>query len=137
MDLKQRLAEKRFGFYVTLAVAVLSLVTAIVYAVGYSNNARFMSWPAFILLIVGAVAALVFAFLDLDDFGTAILALFSLIGLLLFIHIIYNYVVVVMIGIDLSSFSGAFIASAVMFVLTFAASFVNLFLPQKKNKEEA
>lgn len=135
MNLKQRLEEKSYGFYVTLAVAVLAIITAIVYAVGYANTPRFLSWPAFFLLIAGAIIALVFACLRLDECGTAILALFSLIGLLLFIHIIYNYVVVVMIGIDINNFDPEFLASAILFALTFVASVVNLFLPQNKPKE--
>lgn len=135
MNLKQRLAEKSFGFYVTVGVAVLAIITAIVYAACYSNTPRFLSWPAFALLIAGAVIALGLAFLRLDEFGTAILALFSLIALLLFVKVIYNYVIVVIVGIDLNSFEPAFLASTVLFALTFVASVVNIFLPQNKPKE--
>lgn len=136
MNLKQRFAEKSFGFYVTLAAVVLAIITAIVYAVGYSNTPRFLSWPAFILLIAGAVVTLALAFFNLDEFGTGVMALCSLIALLLFAQIIYNYVVVVMVGIDLANFDPEFLASTILFALTFVVSVVCVFLPQNKPKKE-
>ncbi|MBR7186040.1 MAG: hypothetical protein IKD43_00860 [Clostridia bacterium] len=134
--MKGFLAKKNFGFYVTLGVALLAIVTALVYYLNYANLQRFLSWPAVWVLVGGAVGALLLSIVHLDELGTALLAVCSLVALLLFIKIIYNYVVVVLVGIDLNTFDAAFLSSTVLLVLTFIGSLVNVFLPQKKAQED-
>ena len=111
MNHNQSHVGKKFGFYVTIGIAFLAIVTAFVYYAGYGAIPRFMSWPAFYLLLAGAVVSVVL------------------------IKIIYNYVAVVMVGIDLANFDPEFLASTVMFVLTFLASVMCLFLPQRACSE--
>ncbi len=135
MNHNQSHVGKKFGFYVTIGIAFLAIVTAFVYYAGYGAIPRFMSWPAFYLLLAGAVVSVVLLFTPLNQFGPAVLALASLVSLLLFIKIIYNYVAVVMVGIDLANFDPEFLASTVMFVLTFLASVMCLFLPQRACSE--
>ena len=54
--MKKLLGNKSYGYYITLALSVLSVVTAVVYLVMY-NGSRYMSAPAAILSILCAVAA--------------------------------------------------------------------------------
>ena len=134
MTINKRLTGKRYGFYVMMASALLAIVAAAVYAGEYGKNARFMDWAAFALLLVGAIVAVALAFINWDEIGMAVLALFSLISLLLYVDIIHGYVMVVAVGIDLDSFSSEFLASTVMLALNFVVSFVAIFLPKNKNK---
>lgn len=136
MKIKQTLAEKCPGFYVMLAAAILAIVTAIAYAVSYSTLTQYLSWSAVVLLIGGAIVAVVLAFTNLDELGTGILALCSLIAMLMYVKLIYYYVSVVIVGIDVQSFDMAFITSAVLFVLTFVVSVVAIFVPKTKEQEE-
>ena len=126
------LSGRSYGFYVTLGTVVLSVVTAIVYAALYSNTPRFMSWPAFAVILAGGVLALILLLLRFGQIASAVVALADLAGLLLFIRVIYNYVVVVMAGIDLSSFEARFIVCTVLFVLSLAAGIVSVFSRQTK-----
>ena len=134
--IKGFLSNKRYGFYVTLALIVLSVVTAIVYAVSYGKYVSMMSWTAFVLLLVGAVGAVALIALKQTKWAYAPLAICAFIALLLFIKHIYNYVAVVVVGIDLSGISGQFLACTVFFALTFLASVVNVFLAQEKEENE-
>lgn len=136
MDLKKRFTEKSYGFYVLLSVVLLTLVTSIVYAVNYHKLSVYMSWASVIVMWVGVVAALVLSFLRLDEFATGALALANLVGLLLFVKVIYGYVAVVLVGIDLNSFDAKFIACTVLFALSFVSSAVTVFLPQRKKEKE-
>ena len=128
--------RKRYGFYVTLALVVLSVITAIVYAVSYGKYVSMMSWQAFVLLLVGAAGAIALILLRQGKWAFAPLAICAFIALLLFIKHIYSYVAVVMVGIDLSGISGQFLACAILFSLTFIVALVNVFLAQEKEDNE-
>lgn len=140
VNFKERIApknyfkERSYGFYVTLGIVLFSVVTAIVYAALYGDTPRFMAWSVFVSLIVGAVVALACTFLRLDQLAPAALALTSLIALLRYIRVIYNYVVVVLVGIDVDSFEPRFIASMVLLSILLVASIADIFLKQSKEK---
>ncbi|MBP5254144.1 MAG: hypothetical protein J6Z23_02010 [Lachnospiraceae bacterium] len=132
------LKEKGIGFYLTVCLAVLAVVTAIVYAVSYRNYVGFMSWPAFWLLIGGAVLAVGLHFIKLGKVSPWLLAAAVLAAVLLYIECLYSYVVVVLVGIDLNSFSNQFILCTSLFGACLVLSIVNIYLKQVKQvKEEA
>ena len=122
--------KNRLGFALTLAMAVLCVVTAIVYVSCYGSQERYMSWLAFAVLLVGGAAGAGLAFLKKYELGAACMAAASFTSLMLYIQIIYLYVVVVYVGIDLKSLDPRFILASVFFVLCFIASLVTVFLPQ-------
>ncbi len=129
-------AEKnRAGKIATLAMAGLSIVTAAVYAICYGNQERYMSWLSFILLLAGAAFGIALAFAGKYELGAACMALTSFAALMLYIQIIYMYVVVVYVGIDLKTLDPRFVVTSVFFVLCFIAGLVTVFLPQVVNKE--
>ena len=124
--------KKAYGFLVMLLVAALTVVTAIVYMNSYQKLDVYMSWTAVNVMLAGAAVALILSIAGLNDLGTGVLALVNLIGLLLFAQVIYGYVVVVLVGIDLNSFDQKFITCTALFAISFIASVVTMFLPQKK-----
>ena len=130
--MKKLLENKSYGYYVTLVLSVLSVVIAVVYAVMY-NGSRYMSVPAAILPIVGAVAAVGLGFVPGGaKAANAVLALCDFVALLFYIYGIYFYVSVVLVGIQASSFNGQFVTCTGAFVGLLIANLVNVFLKQVK-----
>ena len=130
--MKKLLENKSYGYYVTLVLSVLSVVIAVVYAVMY-NGSRYMSVPAAILPIVGAVAAVGLGFVPGGAKAAhAVLALCDFVALLFYIYGIYFYVSVVLVGIQASSFNGQFVTCTGAFVGLLIANLVNVFLKQVK-----
>ncbi len=128
----QTKTKKCYSFLVMLLVMVLTGITAYMYYVNYNKLEVYMSWPAVIAMAAGIVAALVLSIIGWDELAAGVLAVGNLIGLLLFAQAIYGYVVVVLVGIDLNSFDSSFITCAALFVASFIASIVTVFLPKKK-----
>jgi len=133
--IKNFFKDKSYGFYVTLAVAVLTLVTLIVYANAYGSNDRYMSWAGFAIMLVGLAAAAVLTVFKFNDWVPPVLALANFIALMLYITNIYNYVVVVMVGIDIASFSSQFLACTVLFAILTVVSIADIFFKQVKEVE--
>lgn len=133
--IKNFFKDKSYGFYVTLAVALLTLVTLIVYANAYGSNDRYMSWAGFAIMLVGLAAAAVLTVFKFNDWVPPVLALANFIALMLYITNIYNYVVVVMVGIDIASFSSQFLACTVLFAILTVVSIADIFFKQVKEVE--
>ena len=124
MDIKGYFAGKKPGFYVTLAGTLLSLVLAVVYVIfsgggdGTSDN---MSWPAFILLLVGVIGSVVLIAVKADGFAAAVNSIFHLISFGLYIYAIYMYVSAAMVGID-STFTPSFFIITALYVIGLAVN---------------
>ena len=130
--MKKLLEKKAYGYWVTLVLSVLSVVTAVVYMVMYSGS-RYMSMPAVILPIVGAAAAVGLGFVrNGGKWANAALALCDFVALLFYIYGIYFYVSVVMVGIQASTFNSQFVICTGLFAFLFVANLVNVFLKQEK-----
>ena len=123
-------AVRGAGFFVALAMAALCLVTAAGYALCYGTQELYMSWIAFAVLLVCGVAGAALAFLRHCELAAACIATGSLVALLLYVQKIYLYVVVVLVGIDLSSVETRFVVSTALFAVCFIANLVAVFLPQ-------
>lgn len=134
--IKNFFKRKSYGFYVSLAVIVMTIITMAVYSASYGNMARFMSWAAIGVMIAGIVVGLALSVLNLGEWGAAVMAITNFIGLSQYITKIYNYVAVVMVGIDINSFSSEFIACTVCFAILIVISVANIFFKQEKKKEE-
>lgn len=128
------LKDKSYGFYVTLALTVLSLVTALIYMALY-NGSRYMSWPSVGIMLGGAAVALVLAFTGLAKWSCVVLALADFAGLLFYVYGIYFYVSIVLVGIQASTFNWQFLLCTVMFVVLLIANIINVFLKQAKEEE--
>lgn len=130
--LKNFFKDKSYGFYVSIAVTLLTLVTLIVYADAYGRNDSYMSWAGFAIMIVGIVVAVALTALKLSEWVPPALALANFIALLLYAKSIYNYVVIVIVGIDIASFSSQFILCTVLFAILLVGSIANIFCKQVK-----
>lgn len=127
--------DKSYGFYVTLALIVVTVVAAIVYSVLY-NGSRYFAPQAAGFMLGGAVLALVMCFTKAAKWASAVLALADFIALLFYINGIYFYVSIVMVGIQASTFNWQFQLCTVIFVALLVVNVVNVFLKQVKEKEE-
>ena len=75
--------KNRTGMIAVLAMAALSVATAVVYAVCYGNQERYMSWLAFILLLVGAAFGVALTFAKRYELGAACMAVTAFSALML------------------------------------------------------
>ena len=128
--------RKSYGFYVTLGVAVLTIITMAVYSASYGSVERYMSWAAIGVMVAGLIIGLALSVLNLGEWGAAVMAICNFVGLMQYITKIYNYVVVVMVGIDINTLSTQFIACTVFFAILIVVSIANIFFKQEKKKEE-
>ncbi|MBQ4382665.1 MAG: hypothetical protein II794_08020 [Oscillospiraceae bacterium] len=131
--MKDLFAGKKLGFYVTLALAVLAVITAFVY-LGMYNGTNYMSRQAFFLLLAGAVLAVVLAFLGQGKFSPAVLFGAAVLALMFFVYYIYFFVSSVLTGIQYTVFPVEFVTCVVLFGLLLVGSIVNVFLPQVEEK---
>lgn len=135
MDVKKYVKHKGIGFWFSVAVTLLSLVTAIVYVSCYAGTDN-INWGAFALLLVSFVAGGALIALNRYKWAPYAQAVLVFVSLLLFIYGIYYYVSVVMVGIDADSFDASFIINAIFFIVTFGLSVANLFLNPEKSESK-
>lgn len=129
--MKTFLANKGYGFFMSIFVFLFSLITALVYAVSYSGSSD-LSQPVYLAILLGAVVAFMLALAKRYNWVPVALALGNFAALLLFIKSIYFYVSVVLYGINGSAFSPAFLASTVCLSLAVVFSIADLFMRQVK-----
>lgn len=122
--------DKSYGFYVTVISIIFTIITFSVYVSSYSKFDAYMSWEGFYFMVLGAVLALITIILKRYSWAPIILAATNFIGLLYFILKIYNYVTVVLVGIDLTSVSATFITCTVLFAINVVLSTANVFFKQ-------
>lgn len=122
------LEGKKPGFYVTLAAIVMSVMTAIIYALIYAST-RYMSWEAFGILMGGAVLAAALVVLKLERFAPVVLLATSVIGCMFYVYDIYFFISSVAVGIQFSGFPPEFFVNIVAFVATIALSVASVFMP--------
>jgi hypothetical protein len=138
--MKKFLENKNYGFYVTCGLALLSILTAIVYAVSYkdfySAGKLVLSWAAFWLLLGWIVVAVVLNVLKLEKYENYVAGLCGLLAFIFFVYKIYYYVSVMAVGID-ATFDGKFFFNLILFILVWLGSLANVFFPQVKEAEKA
>lgn len=122
--------DKSYGFYVTLISILFTIITFSVYVSSYGKYDSYMSWEGFYFMVAGAVLALIAIVIKKYSWAPIVLAATNYIGLLYYILKIYNYVVVVLVGIDLASFSPAFIVCTTLFAINVVISTSNVFFKQ-------
>lgn len=134
-EMKEFFKDKSYGFFVTLALIALSIVTMIIYASIYGGT-RFMSWAGFAFVIAGVVLSIALIAFKQYRWAPALLLAANFLGLLFYIYYIYFHVSVVLVGIQSAGFPPEFFVNAVFFVLTLIVSVVNVYMPQTKAKGE-
>lgn len=129
--MKDLLANKKYGFFVTLALMLLSVVTMIVYASIYGGT-RFMSWAGFWVVLAGVVVAAALILVKQERWVPALLLATNFIGFLLYVYYIYFHVSVILVGIQSAGFPPEFFVNVAFFVVTLVVSVANIYLPQNK-----
>jgi len=125
--------NKGIGFYLTLVLVALAVITAAVYADSYAKYPNHMSWTAVGLLAGGAAVALVLSLINKLSNWAPWVQVFSIFSsLMLFVQHLYSYVVVVVVGIDLNTFTPQFILCSVLYGVSVVLSIVNIYLKQVK-----
>lgn len=125
---------KALGFWFTVAVCALSLVSSIVYAACYAGTDN-INWVSFAFMLLAFAGALALTVLKQYKWTPYLQAVLTFIALLFYVYGIYYYVSVVMVGIDLDHFEPPFYITAILYIVTFGLSVANLFLKQTKEKE--
>lgn len=134
MKFKDFTKDKLPGFWVSVGVTLLSLITAITYIACYTNTDKMNYW-GFAFLLIGAIATLVLGIFKKYTYIPYVLGFCSFMGLLFYIYAMYYYVSVVMVGIDLDHFEPQFIVCTIFIAITFIAGVVDIFMNQTKQIE--
>lgn len=116
------------GFWLTAAISFTATLTAIIYGACYAS-AEELSIAACVLTAVCA-ASVGLAFTRFKGMTPYLQLLFVLAAFGFYAHSVYYYVSVVLVGIDLDTFSPEFITCTVLFAALIAASAVNVFFGQ-------
>ncbi len=133
-------AGKAGGFYLAGLTAILSVVTAIVYAMGYSESS-FMSWTA-CGLAVAAAALFIALSLFKGTSSLAPVALFSLdfVSFLAYIHATYMYLSEVFYGgfsfEAMKLLDSTYVLCTVLWLSVVILSNISIYTKQRKTVEE-
>ena len=133
---KKIYSEKRYGFYVTIALSLLFLIAGIVYTVLFSAFKRDFNILTSVMLFVSFGVSLILILLNQSKYANYVQGLLALLCLIFFINGIYLFASEVMTGIDYNQKEYMpFMICAGIMVVTYLVAMVNCFLPQNKSKE--
>lgn len=134
MNFKSFIKTRNIGFWITAAFSLTALITAIVYGACYSVTEDFSVTAC----VLTALSALFFglSFTKFGGLAPYVQLLTVLMAFGFYVYAVYYYVSVVLVGIDLDSFSPEFIACTVLYVLLILVSAVNVFFKQGAKKAE-
>ena len=118
------------GTYFIFATIVTSLISLILIGVGF--QAGYHSCGSIVCLILLIVLDVVLLLIKKEAFIPAANVILSLVTILFFILTSYNYVAVVVTGIDIESFNIDWVLSTIFFIATYVLSFASIFIPLKK-----
>ena len=118
------------GTYFIFATIVTSLISLILIGVGF--QAGYHSYGSIVCLILLIILDVVLLIIKKEAFIPAANVILSLGTILFFILTSYNYVAVVVTGIDIESFNIDWIFSIIFFIATYVLSFASIFIPLKK-----
>lgn len=129
--LKEGFEIRSIGYYFTAVITVLSLILAIVYISSFSRTSYFswISWFALVILFAGNCGLLL---IGKNAWSPLVSVILSVVAICFYILGIYHYVSIVLVGIDVQTFSQSFIFNTILYVLLLILSSVNIFLKQSK-----
>lgn len=109
-----------------LICSALSVVTAFLYRGWFIGSAEFNEIAFYLMIGAGALGIL--AIIGLGDFAASVQFLMLLAGSMFYIYGMYYYVSIVIVGIDLQSFSTAFIVCSALVGSTVTLSTLNVLI---------
>ena len=91
--IKKYFKDKTAAFYAACALALISVITAIVYAAVFGGKQDYMSWPGFVLMLLAGVAFFALSVLGFAKWGIVAMSLLDFAALLVSALVTYNYFV--------------------------------------------
>lgn len=130
---------KTVTFYIALGLAGLSLFTSIFYAASIGGLGEYMSWGAFVLLLLAGFVFAALALFEFPNIGVAIMACMNFGALILSAVAIYEYFIsLAMVGLETAGASfPLYIVSAVLMLIDAVAGNVVAWLRLAKKKKDA
>ena len=127
-----KIKAKPVKYGLAIGSLLIALVTLIVYlSTGIIRNfTEEYSIPLIIILIIGIIANAVIIFKDIHLVNTIPFTAY-IISLILFFVVNANYLVAVVRGIDVTSVSGSFIATIVLFVIAIGITIASVAVNKK------
>ena len=144
MNLGNYFKDKGIGFWFSVAVSVLLLLSGILFMAIVPGIDRFVEMAAKwdisqgamigvgVIAIVGAIASIVlialkqYKAIGYTQFG------FALVSFLGFVYASSKYIFEVFMDIEIHGFAGSFIVIMILFVITLVLAIANVFLKQTK-----
>lgn len=126
------------AFYVSFAMAIISILVAILYPALLSGNAeiaKYLSYIPLALLLVAAIAFIGLSFIDLSNLGAAIMAVMDFAAFIVFVITIYEYPIEkVMVISNIFEIEGlvAIVVCGVLMLVAAIVSNVSAWLKQTK-----
>lgn len=134
--MNQNTHGKAGGFYVGLAAAILSVISAILYGITFSaiqyKEAVFDKNICLLLIVGGIVGAVMFFIEKTADYAPVVLCAASGIAIMLFIHVIIWPVSDTIYGIEPFAHMNELILCAVLLLLSLITSEVSLYMKKRK-----
>lgn len=131
MVLKKYFKNASIGVWFSLAVSMLALISSIIYKSAFDGTNEF-NGAAFGLMLAVVIICLILLGLRQYVFIPYVQLALLLPAFMLYIYGMYYYVSIVIVGIDLQSFSTEFLTCTVFFVLALVVGIVNVFIKQDK-----
>lgn len=133
--IKNFFKSKSYGFYVSVAVCILSLIAVCAYALGYGGT-KYMSWLALIIVVIGVAVSILLMIFKQDKFVPAVILIATFVSMLSFVYGIYLLVVTTFYAASVVHFSGEFIAAVVFYIIAIVVGIANVFFKQVKEGEK-
>lgn len=127
-----KIKEKPIKYGLTIGSFLVALVTLIVYlSTGIIRNfTEEYSASLIVILIIGIIANVIVIFKDIHLVNIIPFTAY-IIALILFFVVNANYLVAVVRGIDVTSVSGSFVATIVLFVVAIALNIASVAINKK------
>lgn len=91
--IKKYFANRTVTFYVAFGLAVISVVTAVIYAAVFGDEQEYMSWIGFVLMLSAGLSFFALSIFGFEKWGIAAMSLLDFAALLVSALVTYHYFV--------------------------------------------
>lgn len=139
--IKNIFKDKKPAFYCSLAVALINVITAVIYSVSFFGRTHlqaFVSWMPPTFLVVGALAFVVGTIFKFSQIGAVGLAIFTFASFVSYLSTIYGYPVeqIMVSSIDKVPEFGAIVVCAALMLIGFITANVCAWKKHEKTVED-
>ncbi len=131
--------DKTVAFYIALAFAVLSLITAIIYVAAISGLGEYFSIIPFLLVIVGVIAFVGLSILGSCRLGSAVLSVANFAAFIAYVATIYGFTIVQAMSVgsaaDIKELPIIIVIGGLLFICALATN-VTAWIRQRKTQKK-